>query len=187
MLGSDSPWISYISVYCVSRGTDCFLFQNIFSKTEIVFPSKVKGRFAYSLEDTVSPSKAKGRFSHSCGRKDRLCPLAAENRCAYCCLWKTNPLNSEKWHQLRMQVSSCPLHITFWGSKLEKTNPNMPTQSAFHIPRFHIWWFNQPWIKNILKKIPESPQKANLNLPLTDDYLHSICIVLGIIINLKII
>ena len=40
-------------------------------------------------------------------------------------------------------------------------------------------------IKNIWKKIPESPQKANLNLPLTDNYLHSIYIVLGIVSNLE--
>ena len=34
------------------------------------------------------------------------------------------------------------------------------------------------------KRTPESPKKQNWNLPHADNYLHSICIVLGIINNL---
>ena len=45
----------------------------------------------------------------------------------------------------------------------------------------------QPWIKNIWKKIPESSKKKNFNLLHTDDYLHSIYIVLSILSNLEMI
>ena len=42
-----------------------------------------------------------------------------------------------------------------------------------------------PWIQpnmeqNLKKRIPESSKKPNLNLPRIGNYLHSICIILGI-------
>ena len=47
--------------------------------------------------------------------------------------------------------------------------------------RFCICKFNQPRIKNIQKKIPESSKKQNLYLPHAGNYLHIIYIVLGIL------
>ena len=56
---------------------------------------------------------------------------------------------------------------------------DMKLQSAFRICRFHIHGFNQLWIKNIRKKIPESSKRQNLNLPCLGNYLYGIYIVLG--------
>ena len=62
-------------------------------------------------------------------------------------------------------------------------------QSALHIPGFHICGFNQPLIRNILKKkqITESSKKQNLNLLWAVNYLHSIYIVLDFISSLEMI
>ena len=60
-------------------------------------------------------------------------------------------------------------------------------QLTLHIHGFHIHRFKQRWIENIGEKIPESSKKQSLNLPLTNNYLHSIYIVLGIISNLEMI
>ena len=57
--------------------------------------------------------------------------------------------------------------------------------TALHICEFYICISNQPQIKDIWKKIPESSQKQNWNFPYTSNYLHSMYVILGIINNLE--
>ena len=60
-------------------------------------------------------------------------------------------------------------------------------QSNLCILGLCICGINQPQIANICKKIPESSKKQNLNLLHAGNYLHRICIISGIICNLKVI
>ena len=59
--------------------------------------------------------------------------------------------------------------------------------TALYICEFCICISNQPQIKDIWKKIPESSQKQNLNFPYTSNYLHSMYVVFGIISNLEMV
>ena len=47
----------------------------------------------------------------------------------------------------------------------------------FYIWGFHICEFNQLWMENIQKNIPEVSNKQNFNMPYTGNYLHSTDIV----------
>lgn len=81
VLRGNSSRVSHISVYIVSRGTDCSLFQSIFSRIEMVFPSRTKVRFAYSLEDIVSPPWGKLQASLLSTITKIMSPFGVMGRC----------------------------------------------------------------------------------------------------------
>ena len=60
-------------------------------------------------------------------------------------------------------------------------------QLALYICGFHIHRFNKLQIENNRKKIPESSQRQNLNVPHPSNYLCNIYIVLSTINNLEMI
>lgn len=81
VLRGNSSQVSHISVYLVSRGTDCSLFQSIFSRIEMVFPSRTEVRFAYSLEDIASPPWGKLQASLLSTITKIMSPFGVMGRC----------------------------------------------------------------------------------------------------------